>query len=216
MQIAQVMGGYSLGGADLLRRAMGKKKAEEMAKQKSTFVDGADKKGFDREDADRVFELMAYFAGYGFNKSHSAAYALITYQTAYLKAHYPVEFVCATLSADKDKIDKVVRTVAEARAMGITVLPPDVNESRDRLQRRLRPGASASDIRAPRTSPCAMNGRVRDPQVPRIRFGLGGIKGVGSAALEAVFESRGTDEAPTSRSPSSTSSTSARAWTCAA
>src|SRR5688500_7459970 len=129
MQAAREMAGYSLGGADLLRRAMGKKKAEEMAKQKSLFVEGSEKNGHTKEDAERVFELMNYFSGYGFNKSHSAAYALIAYQCAYLKAHYPVEFLCATMTADKDKIDKVVRTVAEARGMGITVLPPDINES---------------------------------------------------------------------------------------
>ena len=98
MQIARDMAGYSLGGADLLRRAMGKKKAEAMEKQKVIFVEGAQKKGHSAEDAERIFDLMAYFAGYGFNKSHSAAYALITYQTAYLKAHFPVEFVAATLS----------------------------------------------------------------------------------------------------------------------
>jgi len=129
MQAAQEMAGYSLGSADLLRRAMSKKKAEEMALQRATFIDGAQKKGHTAADADAVFTLIDYFSGYGFNKSHSAAYALICYQTAYLKAHYPAEFICATLSADKDKIEKVVRTVTEARNMGIMVLPPDVNES---------------------------------------------------------------------------------------
>src|SRR5690606_17268639 len=109
MQIARVMAGYTLGGADLLRRAMGKKKESEMAKQRATFVEGAVKNGHSAEQAGAVFDLVAHFAGYGFNKSHSAAYALITYQTAYLKAHYTVEFVCATLTADKDKTDKVVR-----------------------------------------------------------------------------------------------------------
>ena len=131
MQAAREMAGYSLGSADLLRRAMGKKKPEEMAKQKLIFIDGARKNGHSSEDAERVFELMSYFSGYGFNKSHSAAYALIAYQCAYLKAHYPVEFLCATMTADKDKVERVVRTVAEARAMGITVLPPDVNESEE-------------------------------------------------------------------------------------
>ena len=129
MQIAQALAGYSLGGADLLRRAMGKKKPEEMAKQKSTFVEGAIENGVTQEDAERIFALLEYFAGYGFNKSHSAAYALITYQTAYLKAHYPVELLCAIMTSDKDKIEKVVRTIADARAMGVTVLPPDINES---------------------------------------------------------------------------------------
>src|SRR5262249_27609163 len=107
MQAAQEMAGFTLGAADLLRRAMGKKKAEEMAKQKEAFVAGSVAKGYTAEDGDRIFALIDYFAGYGFNKSHSAAYALLTYQTAYLKAHYPAEFVCATLSADKDRIEKV-------------------------------------------------------------------------------------------------------------
>jgi DNA polymerase III subunit alpha len=129
MQIAQALAGYTLGGADLLRRAMGKKKPEEMAKQKSIFVEGAIKNGVTQEDAERIFALLEYFAGYGFNKSHSAAYALITYQTAWLKAHYPVELLCAILTSDKEKIEKVVRTIADARAMGVTVLPPDINES---------------------------------------------------------------------------------------
>ncbi len=129
MQIAQALAGYSLGGADLLRRAMGKKKPEEMAKQKSTFVDGSLKNDVTKEDAETIFALLEFFAGYGFNKSHSAAYALITYQTAYLKAHYPVELLCAIMTSDKEKIEKVVRTIADARAMGITVLPPDINES---------------------------------------------------------------------------------------
>src|SRR4029077_16930800 len=115
--------------ADLLRRAMGKKKPEEMAKQKGVFVEGAKRNGVDEKEAERIFSLLEYFAGYGFNKSHSAAYALITYQTAWLKAHYPVELLCAILTRDKDRIDKVVRTIADARSMGMTVLPPDVNES---------------------------------------------------------------------------------------
>src|SRR5262249_5161789 len=102
MQIAQQLAGYSLGGADLLRRAMGKKKPEEMAKQKATFVGGAEKNGVKTDDAERIFGLLEFFAGYGFNKSHSAAYALLTYQTAYLKAHYPVEFLCALMTADRD------------------------------------------------------------------------------------------------------------------
>ncbi len=129
MQIAQQLAGYTLGGADLLRRAMGKKKPEEMAKQKSVFIDGSKGKGVTEADAERIFGLLEFFAGYGFNKSHSAAYALITYQTAYLKAHYPAELLCAILTSDKDRIEKVVRTIADARAMGITVLPPDINES---------------------------------------------------------------------------------------
>jgi DNA polymerase-3 subunit alpha len=187
MQIAREMAGYSLGGADLLRRAMGKKKESEMAKQKATFLEGAEQKSVARQDADRVFELMAYFAGYGFNKSHSAAYALLTYQTAYLKAHFPVEFTAATLSADRDKIDKVVRTVAEARAMGITVLPPDVNESSIDFTVVYDPSAN---VKRPKNKPVCAGGTLRDPAGPRIRFGLGGVRGCGEAALDAIFEER--------------------------
>jgi len=129
MQIAQRLAGYTLGSADLLRRAMGKKKPEEMAKQKSVFLEGAKSHGVDEKTAEHIFGLLEYFAGYGFNKSHSAAYALITYQTAWLKAHHPAELLCAILTSDKERIDKVVRTIADARGMGVTVLPPDVNES---------------------------------------------------------------------------------------
>ena len=129
MQIAQRLAGYTLGGADLLRRAMGKKKAEEMQKQQASFVDGARENGVSEEQALAIFQEIEGFASYGFNKSHSAAYALVTYQTAYLKAHYPTEFFAALLTADKDKIEKVVRTIAEARAWGVSVLPPDVNAS---------------------------------------------------------------------------------------
>jgi DNA polymerase-3 subunit alpha len=183
MQIAQKLAGYTLGGADLLRRAMGKKKPEEMAKQKSVFLEGAKAKGVDEKEAERIFGLLEYFAGYGFNKSHSAAYALITYQTAWLKAHYPVELLCAILTSDKDRIDKVVRTIADARAMGVTVLPPDVNES-------------DTDFKVVYTSPAGDKKPRRsqkgpqDPYGPEIRFGLGAVRGLGGAALEAVFEAR--------------------------
>jgi DNA polymerase-3 subunit alpha len=162
MQISQVLGGYSLGRADLLRRAMGKKKAEVMAKEREGFLEGCKKTGVDLKVADSIFSLMEKFAQYGFNKSHSAAYALITIQTAWLKAHYPVEFMAALLTSEKDNTDKVVRHIGEARADGIDVLPPDVNES------ELSFGAS--------------NGKIR--------FGLGGIKGVGETAIEAIVEAR--------------------------
>jgi DNA polymerase-3 subunit alpha len=182
MQIAQKLAGYTLGGADLLRRAMGKKKPEEMAKQKSVFVEGALKNGVTQEDADRIFGLLEYFAGYGFNKSHSAAYALITYQTAWLKAHYPVELLCAILTSDKDRIEKVVRTIADARAMGVTVLPPDVNESdTDFKVVYTHPDGS---------KPPRRGDRISDALGPQIRFGLGAVRGLGGAALEAVFEAR--------------------------
>ncbi len=192
MQIAQVMAGYSLGGADLLRRAMGKKKASEMEKQKTIFIDGAVARGHTREKAEEVFDLMAYFAGYGFNKSHSAAYALITYQTAYLKTHFPLEFTCATLTADKEKIDKVVRTVAEARSMGITVLPPDVNESEIDFTVVYSPD-EAENVARLRHKPVCYGGEVHDPMGPKVRFGLGAIKGVGTAALDAILEARKAD-----------------------
>ncbi len=189
MQAARVMAGYSLGGADLLRRAMGKKKAEEMAKQKMSFVQGAEANGHARTDAEHVFELMEYFSGYGFNKSHSAAYALIAYQCAYLKAHFPVEFLCATMTADKDKIEKVVRTVAEARAMGITVLPPDVNESE--IDFAVVYELSDQEPKRKPGQPVASGGKLRDGCNPKIRFGLGAVKGVGAAALESILEARG-------------------------
>ncbi len=163
MTIARVIGGYSLGGADILRRAMGKKKAEEMAKQKSIFLDGAANTGVaSQEDADRIFELMAYFAGYGFNKSHSAAYALITYQTAYLKAHHPVEFYAALMTCDGDNTEKVVRMIGDARGHGIVVRPPDVN-------------LSEKDF--------SVDGGG-------VRFGLGAIKMVGEGAVDAIVEGR--------------------------
>ncbi len=182
MQIAQALAGYTLGGADLLRRAMGKKKPEEMAKQKGIFLEGAKGKGVDEADAERIFGLLEYFAGYGFNKSHSAAYALITYQTAYLKAHYPVELLCGILTSDKDRIEKVVRTIADARSMGVTVLPPDINES-------------DTDFKVVYTNPegdrkVGRRDRVKDALGPQIRFGLGAVRGVGGAALESVFEAR--------------------------
>jgi DNA polymerase-3 subunit alpha len=162
MQIAQVLGGYTLGGADLLRRAMGKKKAEEMAKQRALFLEGARKQEVDEKIASGVFDLMEKFAQYGFNKSHSAAYGLITLHTAWLKAHYPVEFMAALLTSEKDNTDKVVLHIAEARAAGHQVLPPDVN---------------LSDLAF---------GAVEG----RIRFGLGAIKGVGEGAIEAILEAR--------------------------
>ena len=185
MQIAQALAGYSLGGADLLRRAMGKKKPEEMAKQKGIFIEGAKSIGVLEEDADRIFGLLEYFAGYGFNKSHSAAYALITYQTAFLKAHFPVELLCGIMTSDKDRIDKVVRTIADARAMGVTVLPPDVNESD--IDFKVVYTHPNGDKRIPRTARSAV---ARDRCGPQIRFGLGAVRGLGGAALEALLEAR--------------------------
>ncbi len=162
MLIAQVLANYSLGGADLLRRAMGKKKAEEMDKQKELFLNGAKDNKLDGKKAEAVFDLMAMFAAYGFNKSHSAAYALIAYQTAYLKAHYPVEFMAALLTEDMENTDKVIKNIAEVRSMGIEVLPPDIN-------------ASIRSFTVDENS---------------IRFGLGAVKGVGAAALESIINAR--------------------------
>ncbi len=163
MQIAQILAGYTLGGADLLRRAMGKKKAEEMAKQRSVFVSGAVARGVREAQATLIFDLMEKFAGYGFNKSHSAAYALLSYQTAWLKAHYPASFMAAVLSSDMDKTDKVVTLIDECASMGLTVHPPDVNES-----------VYAFRIAGPAS----------------IRYGMGAIKGVGESAVQAIIEQR--------------------------
>ncbi|HLL21838.1 MAG TPA: DNA polymerase III subunit alpha, partial [Kofleriaceae bacterium] len=182
MQIAQVLGGYSLGGADLLRRAMGKKKPEEMAKQKEKFMAGAKEKGIDPKIADQVFELMAFFAGYGFNRSHSAAYGWITYQTAYLKHHYPHEFMAGLMSCDADNIDNIVKFIAEARAMGLVVERPDINESHQDF------------TVTPRDVPADADPRSRKV----IRFGLGAVKGVGVTAVEAILEARATDGSFTS------------------
>jgi DNA polymerase-3 subunit alpha len=182
MQIAQHLAGYSLGAADVLRRAMGKKDAAEMAEQRKSFVDGAVDHGVGATEAARIFDEVKGFAEYGFNKSHSAAYALITYQTAFLKAHYPAEFFAAQLTVDQDKIEKVVRTIAEARAWGVSVLPPDIN-------------ASELDFTVVYThpdgdGPARASGRLRDRLAPQIRFGLGALRGVGQSTLESVFEAR--------------------------
>jgi DNA polymerase III subunit alpha len=163
MQIAQILAGYTLGGADLLRRAMGKKKPEEMAKQRSVFVTGAVARGVRESQATMIFDLMEKFAGYGFNKSHSAAYALLSYQTAWLKAHYPAAFMAAVLSSDMDKTDKVVTLIDECASMNLIVEPPDVNES----------------VYAFKVSG-AMS----------VRYGMGAIKGVGASAVEAIIEER--------------------------
>ncbi|MGB9730981.1 DNA polymerase III subunit alpha [Calditerrivibrio nitroreducens] len=170
MQIAQVIAGYSLGSADLLRRAMGKKKPEEMQKHKEIFlygseelkIEGAKKRGFDLKIAEEIFNLMEKFAEYGFNKSHSAAYALISYQTAYLKAHYPVEYMSQLLSSELDKGEKVVVFIEECKRMGIKVLPPTINKS-------------SKDFIIDENS---------------IRFGLGAIKNVGFAAIESIVQAR--------------------------
>ncbi|MGL5430186.1 MAG: DNA polymerase III subunit alpha [Vibrio sp.] len=163
MQIAQVLSGYTLGGADMLRRAMGKKKPEEMAKQRAVFQDGAEQNGVDGELAMKIFDLVEKFAGYGFNKSHSAAYALVSYQTLWLKTHYPAEFMAAVMTADMDNTEKVVGLVDECKNMGLTVLPPDINSGLYRF--------NVDD-----------NGAIV--------YGIGAIKGVGEGPIEAILAAR--------------------------
>jgi len=172
MLISQIIGGYSLGGADLLRRAMGKKKPEEMAKHRELFQQGAKDKGHDPNLAVKLFDLMEKFAGYGFNKSHSAAYALIAYQTAWLKHHHPAEFLAATLSSDMDDTDKVQTFWRDARENGVTILPPDVNASAYRFE-------PVEDEYTARGQP------------PRtMRYGLGAVKGTGQGAVEDILRAR--------------------------
>ena len=163
MQIAQVLANYSLGGADMLRRAMGKKKPEVMAEQRLIFEKGAGDRGIDQKLASSVFDLMEYFSGYGFNKSHSAAYALLSYQTMWLKTHYPAEFMAAVMSADMDNTDKVVTLIEDCHLMELDVLPPNVNSSEIKFS-------------------------VKDDTT--VLYGLGAIKGVGEAALESIIEER--------------------------
>ncbi|CAM3074317.1 DNA polymerase III, alpha chain [Legionella steigerwaltii] len=163
MQIAQVLANYTLGAADLLRRAMGKKKPEEMAKQREIFTEGATARGVDEKVATHIFDLMEKFAGYGFNKSHSAAYALVAYQTAWLKAHYPAAFMAAVMSSDMDNTDKVVTFIDECAHMKLKVLPPSINHS-------MYPFTVIDDT--------------------TIIYGLGAIKGVGESAIDCITEAR--------------------------
>jgi len=173
MQISSALAGYSLGKADLLRRAMGKKKAEAMAKEKEAFLGGAKDKKIDAKIAERVFDLMEKFAGYGFNRSHSAAYGLLTYQTAYLKRYFPVEFFAALLTCDKDDTDAVVKFISEAKSAAISVLRPDVNES-------------DKDFSVIEQS----EQEKQDKKNKVIRFGLGAVKGVGEGAVDVIKEAR--------------------------
>ena len=163
MQIAQVVGGYTLGGADLLRRAMGKKKADEMAEHRDIFVSGAGKNGLSKGKATQLFDLMEKFAGYGFNKSHAAAYALVAYQTAYMKRHHASAFMAANLSAVMDDTDKVRGIYEDCRANGLRILPPDVN---------------------------AAEYRFVPVDAQTIRYGLGAIRGTGESAIQAIVEAR--------------------------
>jgi len=170
MQIVQTIGGFSLGGADLVRRAMGKKVKEEMDKLKGEFAEGASKKGFDREKAANLFDLIVKFAGYGFNKSHSAAYAMITFYTSYLKHYYPTEFMAAILTLEKNNTDKVVKYVDEVKRMGMKLLPPDINKSGLVFEAREIDGEEV------------------------VMFGMGAIKGAGDIAINTMLESRGEEE----------------------
>ena len=163
MQIAQELAGYTLGGADMLRRAMGKKKPEEMAKQRVVFENGAKDQGVDPELAIKIFDLVEKFAGYGFNKSHSAAYAVVSYQTAWLKTHYPAQFMAATMSSDMDKTEKVVIFVEECRSMNLNLLPPDVNQGEFQFT---------------------------VDKNNNIIYGLGAIKGLGEGPVENIIEAR--------------------------
>jgi DNA polymerase III subunit alpha len=163
MQIAQELAGYTLGGADMLRRAMGKKKPEEMAKQREVFESGAKEQGIDPELAIKIFDLVEKFAGYGFNKSHSAAYAVVSYQTAWLKTHYPAQFMAATMSSDMDKTEKVVTFVEECRSMKLTLLPPDVNQGEFKFT---------------------------VDKNNNIIYGLGAIKGLGEGPVDNIIAAR--------------------------
>ena len=186
MQISQVLAGYSLGRADLLRRAMGKKKAEEMAKERVGFLEGCVKNGVDEAVAGSIFDMMEKFAAYGFNKSHSAAYGLLTVQTAWLKAHYRVEFMAALLTSEAANTDKVVAHIFGARQDGIEVLSPCVNESMASFTAHT-PKPTAQDAGASRAGPAAGKPAAA---MGRIRFGLGAVKGVGDSAVEAVLAAR--------------------------
>jgi len=162
MSIANTLAGFTMGQADVLRKAMGKKKVEEMAKQEEAFIEGAKERHISEKKAKGIFDLMAKFAEYGFNKSHSAAYAFISYQTAYLKAHYPVHFMAATLTADIDNSDKIVKSIRECRSMNIEILPPDIN----------------------------LCGKDFTVTGAAIRFGLAAVKGVGAAAIDSILDVR--------------------------
>ncbi len=181
MQIARELAGYSLGQADLLRRAMGKKKPEEMAKHREIFVKGATEKGLPAAKAESIFDLMAKFAEYGFNKSHSAAYGVLTYQTAFLKTHYPAEFMAALMTTEMDNTDKITKYIGDARAHGIPILPPDVNFSQKRFSVEV----------VTRESPFYPKKLIKSGHpVKGIRFGLEAIKGVGGIAVDIILEAR--------------------------
>jgi len=188
MQAAQVLAGFTLGGADLLRRAMGKKKVEEMVKQRATFVKGCkEKNNIPDSKANQIFDLLEKFAGYGFNKSHAAAYAIVAYQTAYLKANYPVEFFCAMMTNDMADTAKLSQYINEARAFGIEVQGPDVNES----QVYFAPAQSVGQASRLSQTSTEENGDGQDAHPTQgIRFGLAAIKGVGEVAVQTILKAR--------------------------
>jgi DNA polymerase-3 subunit alpha len=186
MQTARELAGYSLGQADLLRRAMGKKKAEEMAQHRDLFVKGATAKGLPAAKAETIFDLMAKFAEYGFNKSHSAAYGVLTYQTAYLKTYYPAEFMAALMTTEMDNTDKITKYIGDSRAHAIPVLPPDVNHSQKRFSVEW---VNPDDPAYPKA---LLKGGKGQP-IKAIRFGMEAIKGVGGIAVDSILESRATE-----------------------
>jgi DNA polymerase-3 subunit alpha len=194
MQAAQVLAGYTLGGADLLRRAMGKKKKEEMAQQREIFVKGCKaKNNIPAAKANQIFDLLEKFAGYGFNKSHAAAYAIVAYQTAYLKANYPVEFLCAMMTNDMSDTAKLSLFIKEARTMGIEVLAPDVNESQVTFApaaARGRVRENAANLAGDSAKQMAALSREAATENQVIRFGLAAIKGVGEVAVQNILKAR--------------------------
>jgi DNA polymerase-3 subunit alpha len=196
MQMAQIIGGYSLGGADLLRRAMGKKKLEEMAEHRETFAAGAAKNGLSRAKSDEIFDLMEKFAGYGFNKSHAAAYALLAYDTAWLKVHHPAEFMAANLSLAMDDTDKVKILYEDCLANDLRVLPPDVNLSAYRFEpvaENDADDATAQDAKEIKeTKETGEPGETKGEKARSrtIRYGLGAIKGSGQSAIEDILRAR--------------------------
>ncbi|VAX08463.1 DNA polymerase III alpha subunit [hydrothermal vent metagenome] len=181
MQIAQILADYSLGEADLLRRAMGKKIAAEMDKQRARFQEGADKKGVDAKQAASIFDQVAKFAGYGFNKSHAAAYALISYHTAYLKANYPAEFMAAIMSLDLTNTDKLAIFKQEVKAMGLEILPPDINKSEVEFSVEVIAGKKDEDN---------VGGAKGDGILRGVRYGLAALKNVGAGAMEGLIAER--------------------------
>ena len=192
MQAAQILGGYTLGGADLLRRAMGKKKVEEMQKHRDIFVKGChEKNNIPKAKANQIFDLLEKFAGYGFNKSHAAAYAIVAYQTAYLKANYPVEFLCAMMTNDMGDTAKLSQYIAESRVMGIEVLAPDVNESDVFFAPATRVGQASRLSQTSERDSGQEDGDRRDACPTQvIRFGLAAIKGVGEVAVQNILKAR--------------------------